>query len=105
MEAFSHTLSFHFIFVFIPIKESCFLYKYPYAPKQTKTFDNQNTLPLFSCVLTKPERDLCPFALVFSFMEITEVAASLAPNPCSESIDSRSCRLVSLKVWLDESLV
>ena len=49
---------------------------------------------LFSCVLTKPERDLYPFALVFSFAEITEAAASSAPNPCSWSIDSRLRRLV-----------
>ena len=43
---------------------------------------------LFSCVLTNSERDLYPFALVFSFAEITEAAASSAPNPCSWSSSS-----------------
>ena len=43
---------------------------------------------LFSYVLTNSERDLYPFALVFSFAEITEAAASSAPNPCSWSSSS-----------------
>jgi hypothetical protein len=42
---------------------------------------------------------------VFCFAEITEAAASSVPNPCSWSIDSRLRRLVSLRVWLGESLV
>ena len=34
-------------------------------------------------MLTNPERDSYPFALVFSLVEIIEAAASSAPNPCS----------------------
>ena len=54
---------------------------------------------LFSCVLTNSERDLYPFALVFSFAEIIEAAASSAPNPCSWSSNSGCVG------WFSESVV
>ena len=59
---------FSFPFHFHTSYEGCSLYKCPCAPMQTqiKTFDNQNTTPLFSCVLTKTkERSLPLCSCVF----------------------------------------
>ena len=103
--------SFHILYLFISISCSYLSRRVVPSINIPMLLSKQRLLiirietPLFNCVLTKPERDLYPFALVFSFVEITEVAASPAPNLCSWSIDFRLRRLVSLRVWLGESLV